>query len=507
MTRPIFLLSVRIFNPPGLVTRISSMRLISPNQGQGSVVDHYPSHDDYRTEKTDTIPIPNLADTRISQSEVLGGSDISFPASSPPTSKTKQRPTQSCALGSSPEPKLKAGTNLILHPDILNHIFRFCAKPTLYTLLQSCKSFYHFAVPHLYSNITLDLSQDQCSTSSTASASTLATLLAILIRPTPSDANDTRPQPLVDACTSTFFSQHHKHEHEHENAYAYEHRRKHIQYLIITAHFDTHPTDSPILPLPNLEVLHLTIHRESPISWSFCKPSDRGRYPYYPISQACCLLQNLQPQKLVISGQGIRSLNIPKSPFPLPTDPFWREVEEIVIHVDMENIKEGSSKAKYKDGFISDLSKLKQLKRLVIHCHFHPQPQSQSQSPPHSQKQLGRANNQRVKVAEGNDGKIPHANSNISVSSDGVHLTNDLDDMPLMFDPALTDEVGTQCDPEETTKINATTIQDFLYGLRFLPPTFEATITLVLPGPLWRGVSTENYRTTNESCFETMNRL
>ncbi|WVW78498.1 hypothetical protein I302_100453 [Kwoniella bestiolae CBS 10118] len=203
----------------------------------------------------------------------------------------------------------------IFSHDILHQILPFCPPSTLLKLLQLSKPTYLQCLPHLYKFITLNLTHPEC-------------LPPILLAPLPASDQDKewKPDPRI-----------------------------YIKNLSIPAHSDSYPHPHPThsLDLPNLDTLHLTIHRKSPIGWSYCKP-DAQRYPYYPISRSCSHLFNLQPRRLIVSG--MRYINTP-SPFPLVCSNhgkrFWEKIEEVVLVLDVDRREE--SRAKYEDGLLDNL--------------------------------------------------------------------------------------------------------------------------------------------------------
>ncbi|WVQ76075.1 hypothetical protein IAR50_005712 [Cryptococcus sp. DSM 104548] len=112
-----------------------------------------------------------------------------------------------------------------------------------------------------------------------------------------------------------------------------------VRHLTLLAHTNASPCSHihPSLgqphsqgnPLPNLITLHLTIHASAPVGWSFCAPSDRDRYPVYPATLPCPLLEILRPKRLVLSG--VRGLVSP-TPFQKGCG-VWEDVREVVVRV------------------------------------------------------------------------------------------------------------------------------------------------------------------------------
>ncbi|WVQ98022.1 hypothetical protein IAU59_005142 [Kwoniella sp. CBS 9459] len=263
-------------------------------------------------------------------------------------------------------------TSQIPHPHIMTHVLSYMSTPTLATMMRVSKELAAMAMPFFWDDITLDLNS--------ASAKPCHPLLyctpsypGFLTAAPQEKDHDTGTEGVVDprhyvrrlTIAAHYDGQPHgtassrQQEQQHQNAHDEVTGSETGSHPVptCTPMTSTLATSSSLSaeaagPFPNLHTLHLAIHPKSPIGWSFCKPSDRGRYPVYPASSACPLLSQLRPKRLVISG--IPMLDSP-SPFPLPTahpssrtqgrsqarqnqrneeGNLWDRVQEVVLIVD-----------------------------------------------------------------------------------------------------------------------------------------------------------------------------
>ncbi|TYJ53571.1 hypothetical protein B9479_005775 [Cryptococcus floricola] len=189
-----------------------------------------------------------------------------------------------------------------LNTDILHHTLALLPTSSLATSLLASKNFYRLCSPLLWREVELDLSKEG------ESHPLVKALVAGSRSDVQGDGWDTSPAPYV-------------------------------RHLTLLAHTDSSPcshihpppssSEPHTNPLPNLITLHLTIHPSSPVGWSFCAPSDRERYPVYPATLPCPLLEILRPRRLVISH--VRGLVSP-TPFRKGCG-VWEDVREVVVRL------------------------------------------------------------------------------------------------------------------------------------------------------------------------------
>ncbi|WVF69981.1 hypothetical protein IAT40_004766 [Kwoniella sp. CBS 6097] len=314
----------------------------------------------------------------------------------------------------------------VLHPHIMNHILSFMSTPTLASMARVSKDLATLALPFLWEDITLDLNNATSnhpllSPSPSPSSSLLRQLENVFgeethqeVRAVKSESvnNDQKEDPHIDDTSMRADRSD---------------PRNYVKRLTIIAHYDgqshgrtstrttstcthtqqplqniqmenqpplssiatTSSTSAPIEALggrlPNLHTLHLTIHAKSPVGWSFCRPSDRVRYPVYPASSPCPLLESLRPKRLIISGiSTLDSLN----PFPLPVDRspivrdggpsirssiqgnFWNRITEVVLVVGVYDFtrtnSDGGGYLNGRDNFLRNVPKTVRDLKIVL---------------------------------------------------------------------------------------------------------------------------------------------
>lgn len=209
----------------------------------------------------------------------------------------------------------------ILHPDVLLHILHSLPPSALSTLLQTHPTFGALARPALYAHITVDLAGLQHPLK--------ARYLPLPLRPRLS-APHSGHAPRWDFCTYPHTRQHTARDPGSacsEGSWCLsEPPSPSFTSVPLQLPEPAEPTPNTVLPythtltvkhhrshscahyhpprVPGLDTLHFQMSNDDFLSWSFCRPQNRSRYPYYPISTYCPLLVELQPRRMIVSDVG-----------------------------------------------------------------------------------------------------------------------------------------------------------------------------------------------------------